>query len=87
MKQETISTESLFFFFTFAGDEPRSQEGDSTAVQVPCKILSRRRRRGIDTRHYAATFLSPGNHAVISSFLSLSFSLFLSQLATRSNKF
>lgn len=50
---------SHLFFLIFSGDEPGSQEGDSIAVQVPCKILSRRRRRGIDTRHYTATFLSP----------------------------
>lgn len=25
---------------TFAGDEPGGQEGNATAIQVPCKILS-----------------------------------------------
>lgn len=44
----------------FAGDEPGSQEGDSTAVQIPCKILSRGRRRGTDTRYHTSTFLSTG---------------------------
>lgn len=69
-----ISIKSLIFSM-FAGDEPRSQEGDSTAVQVSCKILSRRRRRGTDTRHYAATFLSPGKKIIILSFISLFISL------------
>jgi len=68
----------------FAGDEPRGQEGDSTAVQIPCKILSRRRRRRIDTRYYAATFLPSGKKLLFTqSFrvsLSLSLSLYLSIL-------
>jgi len=63
----------------FAGDEPRGQEGDSTAVQIPCKILSRRRRRRIDTRYYAATFLPSGKKLFTQSFrVSLSLSLSLS---------
>lgn len=60
----------------FAGDEPGSQEGDSTAIQVSCKILSRRRRRGTDTRHYAATFLPSGKKIIIiHAFMSFFFSL------------
>lgn len=78
-KDELISTKSLIFPM-FAGDESRSQEGDSTAVQVPCKILSRRRRRGTDTRYYTATFLPPGKKIIFHSFISLFILLFLSLL-------